>query len=159
MSRPQGGVVAAGERKYKGVRRRKWGKYVSEIRVPGSQERLWLGSYNTPEAAAVAHDTAVYFLRGPDWSRTLNFPDRVAMYAWTGLSPRSIQTVASNSGMAVDAQLVVRDAETRSQPPTRRSEVGGMDSVNRREGGEHGLHEVSTEFGEDISIDDMDIYI
>ncbi|KAG1363641.1 ethylene-responsive transcription factor ERF020-like [Cocos nucifera] len=155
MSRSQGGVVTAGERKYKGVRRRKWGKYVSEIRVPGSHERLWLGSYTTPEAAAVAHDTAVYFLRGPDRSEGLNFPDRVAVYAWAGLSPRSIQRVASESGMAVDARLVVRDAEARPQPPTQRAEVGGMESINWREGGD----EVSTEFGGDICIDDMDLYV
>nr|XP_010927841.1 ethylene-responsive transcription factor ERF020-like [Elaeis guineensis] len=161
MRRSQEGAVAAGERKYKGVRRRKWGKYVSEIRVPGTHERLWLGSYTTPEAAAVAHDTAVYFLRGPDCSETLNFPDRVAMYAWTGLSPRSIQRVASDSGMAIDAQLVVRDAVAGSQPPTQRAEVGAIESVNSREGGDqHGLHEVmSTEFVGDICIDDMDLYM
>ncbi|XP_008778360.1 ethylene-responsive transcription factor ERF020-like [Phoenix dactylifera] len=158
MSRSQEGIVSAGEKKYKGVRRRKWGKYVSEIRVPGSHERLWLGSYTTPEAAAVARDTAVYFLRGPDWSHDLNFPHRVAMYAWAGLSPRSIQRVASDSGMAVDAQLMVRGPEAPPQPPTQRAEVGVMESINWRQGGEHGLYEVS-EFGGDICIDDTDIYM
>ncbi|GJM92354.1 hypothetical protein PR202_ga08820 [Eleusine coracana subsp. coracana] len=108
-------------RGYRGVRRRRWGKWVSEIRVPGTRERLWLGSYATPEAAAVAHDTAVFFLRGGGVSTgggggdvaALNFPERAAAafggHAEAGagrLSPRSVQRVASDAGMAADAQLV-----------------------------------------------------
>ncbi|WVZ67911.1 hypothetical protein U9M48_016925 [Paspalum notatum var. saurae] len=105
-------------RGYKGVRRRRWGKWVSEIRVPGTRERLWLGSYSTPEAAAVAHDTAVYFLRGGTGVAAaggdvaaLNFPERAAAAYGAGagagrLSPRSVQRVASDAGMAADAQLV-----------------------------------------------------
>jgi hypothetical protein len=95
---------------YKGVRRRRWGKWVSEIRVPGSRERLWLGSYATPEAVAVAHDTVVYFLRGGGARdvAALNFPERAAAaYGARGrLSPWSVQHVASDAGMAADAQLV-----------------------------------------------------
>jgi hypothetical protein len=41
--------LPSGERKYKGVRRRKWGRWVSEIRVPNNRERIWLGSYGTPD--------------------------------------------------------------------------------------------------------------
>ncbi|RZS08390.1 hypothetical protein BHM03_00039356 [Ensete ventricosum] len=59
--------------KYKGVRMRKWGKWVAEARYPHSRERLWLGSFPTPEMAAMAYDAAVYCLRGP--GEALNIPD------------------------------------------------------------------------------------
>ncbi|KAF5727070.1 RAP2-like protein [Tripterygium wilfordii] len=95
-----------GEKKYQGVRRRKWGKWVSEIRVPGSQERLWLGTYSSPEAAAVAHDIAFFCLRGPDSIDGLNFPTTIPAGLRTDMSPRSVQRAASDAGMAIDARMV-----------------------------------------------------
>ncbi|XP_060174364.1 ethylene-responsive transcription factor ERF020 [Lycium barbarum] len=94
--------------KYKGIRRRKWGKWVSEIRVPGSSERLWLGTYTTPEAAAVAHDIAYYCLRESSSLDKLNFPLMLPANVQRGMSPRSVQKVASDAGMAIDAQLVTK---------------------------------------------------
>ncbi|XP_057751289.1 ethylene-responsive transcription factor ERF017-like [Arachis stenosperma] len=58
--------------KYKGVRKRKWGKYVSEIRLPNSRQRIWLGSYDTAEKAARAFDAAMFCLRGA--AAKFNFP-------------------------------------------------------------------------------------
>ncbi|KAG4111735.1 hypothetical protein ERO13_D13G120450v2 [Gossypium hirsutum] len=93
---------SSGETKYKGVRRRRWGKWVSEIRVPGSQERLWLGSYSTPEAAAIAHDLAFYCLRRPSSMTALNFPSMLPPYVSPNMSPKSIQRAASDAGMATE---------------------------------------------------------
>ncbi|KAF8112463.1 hypothetical protein N665_0064s0090 [Sinapis alba] len=59
--------------KYKGVRKRKWGKWVSEIRLPNSRERIWLGSYDSPDKAARAFDAALFCLRGS--AAKFNFPD------------------------------------------------------------------------------------
>ncbi|KAF2287084.1 hypothetical protein GH714_038063 [Hevea brasiliensis] len=75
---------------YKGVRMRKWGKWVAEIRQPNSRGRIWLGSYNTAEEAARAYDAALFCLRGP--SVTLNFPmNPPDIPSSTDLSPLQIR--------------------------------------------------------------------
>ncbi|KZV18255.1 dehydration-responsive element binding protein 3 [Dorcoceras hygrometricum] len=65
--------AASSSCKYKGVRKRKWGKFVSEIRLPNSRERIWLGSYDTAEKAARAFDAALFCLRGRN--AKFNFPE------------------------------------------------------------------------------------
>ncbi|GAV80705.1 AP2 domain-containing protein [Cephalotus follicularis] len=82
------------EPKYKGVRKRKWGKWVSEIRMPNSRERIWLGSYDTQEKAARAFDAALYCLRGRN--ATFNFPDNPPeIVGGQSMSPQEIQVVAA----------------------------------------------------------------
>ncbi|OMO91831.1 hypothetical protein COLO4_18058 [Corchorus olitorius] len=80
--------------KFKGVRKRKWGKWVSEIRLPNSRERIWLGSYDSAEKAARAFDAALYCLRGR--SAKFNFPENPPDIAGgRSLTPSEIQAAAA----------------------------------------------------------------
>ncbi|XP_051150772.1 ethylene-responsive transcription factor ERF010-like [Andrographis paniculata] len=92
------------DKPYRGIRMRKWGKWVAEIREPNKRSRIWLGSYSSPVAAARAYDTALFYLRGR--SARLNFPECIVddvVDSAHDLSAAAIRKRATEVGARVDA--------------------------------------------------------
>ncbi|KAB2073142.1 hypothetical protein ES319_A07G063700v1 [Gossypium barbadense] len=118
-------VINNGRRRYLGVRQRPSGRWVAEIKNSSQKLRLWLGTFDKPEEAALAYDNAAMVLRGNNAKTNFQYEGNLNLIGKVNINPRVYQLLQLTI-MKNHARSALRFINGKRMDPV---DVDGFDTI------------------------------